>query len=330
MADSAALKISVPGKTFLLGEYLALQGGPSLIACTSPRFELSTVVADGNAQASGGRSDDSPLFHPESPAGRLLRRDAGREFFRQEWLFLDPHQGAGGLGASSAQFIAAWVALHGRPKFSDWRAWIDSYRNVAWNGHGQAPSGADVVAQALGGITLYDGRTGQAERVKWAFEDLSFTLIRTGIKLPTHEHLRTSSIPSLEAWRPAVERAALALRTRDGDAFVQAVNTYGDGLRGAGLVAPETEMLLAKLRAAAGAGDSRVDVRGLKGCGAMGADIILIIHGRAGTAAVREWCVSEGLSVCGGDDALTEGVEIEPHEASGFSTGRQAEPKVGP
>ena len=43
--DVVAL-LSAPGKTFLVGEYVALAGGPSIVLATEPRFELR-VYSDG-------------------------------------------------------------------------------------------------------------------------------------------------------------------------------------------------------------------------------------------------------------------------------------------
>ena len=54
------MNIVIPAKTFLVGEYLALTGGPSIILTTTPCFELRQC---NNLGLHG--------VHPESPAGRL-------------------------------------------------------------------------------------------------------------------------------------------------------------------------------------------------------------------------------------------------------------------
>lgn len=292
------MKVSVPGKTFLLGEYLALSGGPSLIACTAPRFTLETL---------GGAK---PPFHPQSPAGRLVS-----DVETTAWSFHDPHSGQGGLGASSAQYLAAWVAIRGMP--SDWSEFLDEYRSFAWNGEGQAPSGADLVAQACGGITYYDGVQAKALVLEWKFEDLGFTLVRTGHKLATHEHLQAQTNDragsgreaELATLRPLVEHATRALRERDGDLFASSVLEYGARLGQAGWLTPTTAELLAEIRGAAR--KYGFDLRASKGCGAMGADVMLLVHGKGTADQLSAWCAERRLIVCGRDSELSPGVEVE-------------------
>ena len=54
--------IKIPSKTFIIGEYLALQGTASMIMTTEPCFEFLPV------------QDGGELFHPESPAGMLSKK----------------------------------------------------------------------------------------------------------------------------------------------------------------------------------------------------------------------------------------------------------------
>jgi hypothetical protein len=214
------MTLSVPGKTFLVGEYLALVGGPSLLLSTGPRFSL-TVEADERADLHPGP------FHSLSPAGKYLTRHQ-RDLSRFDFKFSDPHLGRGGLGASSAQ----WVLLHAfrrglheallneqsgslDPASVEWSALLDEYRNCAWTGEGAAPSGADVVSQITGGITLFDGREFQVRRLTWGFPSLSFTLVRTGEKLATHDHLKRPQAAPHEALRFCVHEATTAFETQD-------------------------------------------------------------------------------------------------------------------
>ena len=75
--------------------------------------------------------------------------------------FFDPHAGAGGWGASAAQFLMCYAVLaHIRENAADGAARIDIERmlatfvDVAWDGRGFPPSGADIVAQLEGGLTI--------------------------------------------------------------------------------------------------------------------------------------------------------------------------------
>ena len=284
-------RLSAPGKTFLVGEYVALAGGPSLVLATAPRFELvvSKIDDSKNHQAS---------FAPQSPAGRFLGRHA--ESVRgHRFEFLDPHTGRGGLGASSAQFALVFSWLKGE---ADFGALLEEYRVCAWSGEGAPPSGADLVAQITGGITWFDGRSLEARKFDWAFADLSFTLIRTGAKLATHEHLkRTQAIPN-ENLREQVFAARAAIEAKDGEALRLSIQRTSSILREAGLCAARTEGLLNELIA------ERDWCMAAKGCGAMGADVIFVLHAVEDSSKVRTWAAARGLDICGSERDLNGGL----------------------
>ncbi|RYZ70795.1 MAG: hypothetical protein EOP05_12785, partial [Proteobacteria bacterium] len=90
---------SVPGKTFLLGEHVATDGGPSILVSTNPRFDLFT-----NSRKSLQGSAPAHPFNEHSPAGKFFDRHA-KDLEEFSFEFKDEHVGKGGLGASSAQFI---------------------------------------------------------------------------------------------------------------------------------------------------------------------------------------------------------------------------------
>src|SRR4051794_4338735 len=93
-----SLVFSVPGKTFLAGEYLALSGGPSLVFASEPRFELSVTSGAGKAEG----------IHADSPAGLFIKKN--QDYFKNfDLVFHDPYQGKGGFGASTAQFLGAYA-----------------------------------------------------------------------------------------------------------------------------------------------------------------------------------------------------------------------------
>ena len=106
---------SSPGKVFLLGEYAVLDGSEAILAAIGPRFELLEVD-----------DSDSETFAGESPMGllcRFARRLGANEF---SWKFSDPHAGAGGFGASTAQFILAYRSLARQVGWDlSWRSCLD-------------------------------------------------------------------------------------------------------------------------------------------------------------------------------------------------------------
>src|SRR2546428_1248481 len=90
---------TAPSKSFFIGEYLALVGGRVLVAATLPQFEL--IVHSGQGRVRG--------IAAASPAGRWIATHPG--FFNSTDIeFVDPHAGAGGWGASSAQFLMCYAA----------------------------------------------------------------------------------------------------------------------------------------------------------------------------------------------------------------------------
>ncbi|WP_229776915.1 hypothetical protein, partial [Alicyclobacillus cellulosilyticus] len=119
---------SIPAKTFLLGEYAVLANGPALILTTSPCFKISMVA---ESSLSG--------IHPESPAGKYwtnCKQAKGLSFY-------DPYHGLGGMGASSAQFIGAYLASLTDSEPVHVSSLLETYFNYAWNGKGLCPSGYD-------------------------------------------------------------------------------------------------------------------------------------------------------------------------------------------
>lgn len=315
----ARMRFSFPGKTFLVGEYLALSGGPSIVLCTEPRFEL-TVSTNEEAQkrASEGSLNDSSLamspFSAASPAGRLINENASR-FQNTRIQFHDPHAGLGGLGASTAQYAGVWAYLNDasriEPEHFDWASLLRDYRRAAWSGEGAPPSGADLVAQLTGGVCWFDGVGARARRLKWEFADLSFTLIRTGVKLATHEHLKAAQRIGDEAatrsrdgiLRESVGEALIAFDTGDSRRLIRSVEAVARGLESAGLCANSTLDILSCLRF--DLGGSQGGVLAAKGCGAMGADVILCLHAPADGARIAEWVKAKGLKVCGGAQEVT-------------------------
>jgi mevalonate kinase len=295
-------RYSVPAKTFLVGEYVALDGGPSIIVNTNPRFELVLQPANIGAAGSG-----SALFVGSSPAGRYIAKypDA---FDGQDAEFIDPFQGKGGLGASSAQFALAcaahkeWKSLD--PSTFDWSELLTEYRSCAWNGVGTPPSGADVVAQLTGGITYFDARGSTAGQLEWNFPKLGFTLFRTGSKLPTHEHLKEKNQAPIEALRTLVIEAKRAFDTGSEKLLIDTVHAYGTVLADAGLTADRTTALLNGMKT------KKELFHAVKGCGAMGADVIVAIHDRDLAEDVEIWAEQENLEVCGSLDELSEGLQV--------------------
>ncbi len=268
---------SIPAKTFLLGEYAAIAGAPAIVLTTSPCFKLTL-------------SDKAGLhgIHPESPAGRWWLAH-GREDMGLEWY--DPYQGRGGMGASSAQFLGAYLAsLHGQKGGVRQEEMLDAYLQSAWSGEGLRPSGYDVLAQSLHGCVYIDRQTSHCQIFSWPFQDMTFLLLHTGKKLATHHHLQTMVLPSeIHSLALIVDRAKRAFESADSALLVDAVNGYHQQLKRMNLVAERSLEQIALL-------GKHHDVLAIKGCGAMGADVLLLLVQKKKQAALCEGLVAMGWS----------------------------------
>lgn len=293
-----SLVFSVPGKTFLAGEYLALAGGPTLVFLSQPCFE--TEVSKGTGRLQG--------IHPESPAGLFVAKH--REYFKNfDIQFRDAYACKGGFGASTAQFLsvyAMWLLKETHQqdieKHLDFKPLLEEYYKVAWTGQGQRPSGADLVGQLKGFLTFFEKRQGLISVKGWPFADLEFHLVHTGNKLATHEHLRTLPAFSTHGLESAFALIREAFEKQESDLFVEGIKSYAFELQQLGFTCDPTLQLLEEIRRIPG-------VRAAKGCGALGADVILAVIGRGESQEFKNYCESKGLSLLSSSDKISEGLK---------------------
>lgn len=291
-------KISIPGKTFLAGEYLVLQGGSALVAMTSPRFEMKLEPGTGVVEG----------IHPKSPAGEFL---AHHSDFKNKYnfTFQDPYK-IGGFGASTAQFLAVYRAW--QPDGMEGRTLLKSYRECAWKGKGFSPSGADVMGQFMGGLSFFDSRTLQMRKAEWAFPNLKFTLISTGQKLATHTHLL--DLPGFEEakLRQAFVKIEKGLMGTESPAerealFIEGIRDYALALQEQKLTTEHSLEILTELNRIAG-------VKAVKACGAMGADVIAIFTEGEPTQDLNLYLQARELKKIATEKDLAEGLRTVKEE----------------
>lgn len=252
------MKWLIPAKTFLLGEYIAMTGGPAIVLTTTPCFEVELCA-----------SKKEPAFHPASPAGKFSVKNQIAD--RLTWH--DPYRGLGGLGASSAEFLGAyWADCSLQKKSISTQTMLEQYMAVAWSGEGKRPSGYDVLAQASHHCVLIHQAKSMCASFVWPFHDLAFILVHTGQKLATHEHLKQVVFDETESL--LLEEAALlafhAFSVGSDAPLIQAVNAYHTALHKMNLVAEHTLRQIGDI-------SSLVHPLAIKGCGALGADVILML-----------------------------------------------------
>ncbi|MGQ3892003.1 hypothetical protein [Legionella sp. CNM-4043-24] len=250
------MKWRIPAKTFLLGEYAAVAGAGAIVLTTAPCFELSLTSGDYPS-----------AIHPESPAGRWWSRCR----HPQGLLWRDPYAGQGGLGASSAQFLGAWLAdcyLSGQePEFE---AMLKAYYQSSWTGQGLRPSAYDVLAQSQQQCVYINRNDNQIISYDWPFHDLSFLLLHSGHKLATHHHLQAATLPSLHKLILLAEDAKQAFERADSEQLITTINAWQQELSSLHLTAGHTLRQLDELK-------SNPSILAAKGCGALGADVLLLL-----------------------------------------------------
>ncbi|MGQ3889944.1 hypothetical protein ACQUW5_13040 [Legionella sp. CNM-1927-20] len=251
------MKWQIPAKTFLVGEYAALMEAPAIVLTTEPNFELTF------------KENVSSLIHPNSPAGRFWCQQ-GQSLNQLDWV--DPYHGCGGLGASSAQFIGAYLAAcYLDKKLPNGEDLLHTYYKYAWNGQGVKPSGYDIIAQVQHGCVYIDSFNKTMNCFDWVFKDISFILLHTGNKLATHYHLESMELsPSFVNFKPLVEQAERAFKECNSEKLITAIDAYQRELTELNLVAPSTLDFLEQFK-------TNNDILAVKGCGALGMDILLLI-----------------------------------------------------
>lgn len=289
------LRLSAPSKTFLTGEYAVLKGGPALVLNTMPRFELR--VRPGQGSWSG--------FPVGSPAHAWLeQRRPLLDKYNLE--FVDPHAGAGGFGASGAQFLLAHcftsllqTGVSGLVGGPDLKAvWNDL--QVLSEGRG---SGADVLAQAAGQVAQLNMNAREAKALAWPYPELDFCIVRTGQKIATHEHLSRLASKPLEALVPLAQECVSAFGHQSGLGFAQTVGAYARALRELGWQSEESSRRTALLEA-------QDWCLAAKGCGALGADTLLFIYRRGFESLVAEFLATQGWPVAARSCDLASGLQL--------------------
>lgn len=255
-------QLEVPGKTFLVGEYTATQGGPSLIFTSRPLFKLLIEP----------KASDSCLspFHPQSPAGQWYEQYR-KKLAHYRFSFINPYN-VGGLGASTAEFLSLYrfslsILKQTMPANTEL---VRLYQSLCKQ-QGTLPSGADLIAQQHRGISFYFPQQGLQSSSNWPFEELSLLLFHTNHKLATHEHLK--ELPQQQDYTTLADIALTtckAFQNKDRQIFIEAITAFAKELKQQQLVSPYTNRLLEKL-------STSPEVLAAKGCGALGSDVILVL-----------------------------------------------------
>lgn len=264
MTSEKNLKFSIPGKTFLVGEYAVLAGGACLGLGTHPGF---TILPKVNGQT----------FHPESPAGIYLHKKSIENFTHE---FHNPY-GVGGFGASTAEFIFSYYANPNAVKsipdiFQNYLALFNDRKE-------QKPSGADLLTQLVGGLTHIDlaQETPFVEKLSWHFKDLEFLIFSTGLKVKTHEHLAELDRSLCDQLVKPSHEVIAAFKTQDSRTFTEALTGWSKKLEQMGLAAKPVVELKTYI-------EQQIPDVVVKPCGALGADVVVVLCSKVAKKHVLE------------------------------------------
>ena len=267
--QTVKLCISFPSKTFLIGEYAVMAGAPALLVNTRPRFQFHIQQTAKSVHP----------FHKDSPSGRFMEEN--KEVFSSVAIqYLKNYES--GFGLSGAEFNCVYllkILLKGGfvediscfdilEKYLSYFPHPREERHPRESGDPYTPSGADLISQWLGKVCIFSSPS-LAESIDWPFKNLSFALIQTGESFKTWEHLENLKQKNFSQLNEISLTALEAVRSSSESLFLQSIQDYRNVLEKEGLTHPSTKKILQEL-------SSHSEVLAVKGCGAMGAEVIAV------------------------------------------------------
>ena len=290
--------LTIPSKTFILGEYAILAQQPALLVATSPtcRVELNSKYLEP--------------FHPESPAGSYYKQHLHDKKIGLE-LIIPKSMRNMGLGVSGAEWLAAYLikAIDEKIAFSMWDKtfWTDCLASYhAHQGNMATPgSGADWLCQMLGGYIYYQPKQKVIHPTQWPFDDYGWILVHTGQKCQTHKHLnQIDDIQSFSTWGTILDQAWNCWAKKDSKGFSEQVLNYHEQLLLVDKVAHHTRQMLNVIQPIQG-------VECAKGCGAMGADTIWLMCQREAIPEIKYQLNQKAIHIIADDTHVHEGLQWE-------------------
>lgn len=288
---------SSPSKTFLCGEYAVLAGGSALVLNHGPRFSL---------QVSQDPSESFPEWlHPDSPAGRLYKK---YEILLKDFSFrfIDPHEGGGGFGASGAQFVTLYAFIRDlKNQFSRTfpSALLEEFKEADSSGS----SGCDVLSEWTGGIARVNPSYPQdVQSLAWPFDELEIFILPTGVKIPTHDHLKSLNKDGLSKFKVLSEAVIDAFLAEDQERFLMGLQNFSEEMEAQSLLASHSKEMMKTLKSCPGFKLARA-------CGALGSDTLLLFVDKEVSVKAQNFLkINEFRPIQNPfEDNLSAGVKIE-------------------
>lgn len=279
----------IPGKTFLIGEYSALVEGSVLGLATNPGFEVKQTHP----------TDFQFPFSLNSPAGVLWKKTAQIPF-----QFTDKIS-AGGFGKSTAEYLSVLIPSlqNNETSTSPQGNFSEIRKNYVTDSEmsGARVSGLDLAIQCFGSVMHFETKVKKYSSSGWNFPTLDFILVGTGVKVKTHDHLQEINLKKISHF-PNVSNPLIDLYFKNSpDDFVRGLNEWTKFLISENLVHQNSLELRRKLL-------NNSDVLSAKPCGAMGADVMLVLCSSERVKTVKHKISELGFSVMATAKDLTTGV----------------------
>jgi hypothetical protein len=122
--------------------------------------------------------------------------------------------------------------------------------------------------------------------------------LHTKHKLATHEHLNSLVLPAqLDLFTNTVQLAKSAFQSADSMKAIDAVNSYQKLLSTFNLTASHTQEMITSLR-------TEGDILAMKGCGAMGADVLLLLVAQKQLQVISQDLTTRGFHLLATSEQL--------------------------
>jgi len=251
------LSLSVPSKTFAIGEYVALNGGPALVLSTEPRFQLLIQKSSDGFQCN---FESYPILAP------LMENQSDLKFH-----FVDPYEGHGGFGSSSAllSMLLSFSRLKRGLSLGIWDV-LEELESLQKETNAAPSSYYDVLSQISGDISFIHKNNKEIETLEWGFEEAKFCLLKSSRKVATHEHLKNMKQKEWSSLKSIAEDSVESFKEQDLDVFCETLREYQLALESEGLVSSTSAEEIRWLWTQPG-------VLSAKGCGALLNDSYLVI-----------------------------------------------------
>ena len=212
-----------------------------------------------------------------------MARKNPQDFQSAQLDWFDSYKNKGGLGFSSAQFnilyAYSFILREGNiDQIKPQEIWR-SYRHLQFEGF--LPSGADVITQWVGGVSVFEQDPLSVETLTSSLPELSCSVFRTGEYFETHKYLKKLKLRDVSDLKKIAQQGVQAIKQKDEPAFIEAINDYRKALLAENYVTPKSQEILDKLLKIKA-------IKACKACGAMGAETLIVFYNRQDEEEVKK------------------------------------------